>query len=87
MKKGWDNEELRQKADQGDPDAQYELGRRLAYGKGMTKDHAAAEKWFRAAVEKFRSAAEKGAAEAQLQLGRMHEYGHGLPADPAAAFS
>ena len=76
---------LRKAAEQGDPAAQYELGRIHEYGKEGAVDFAAAAKWYRLAAETGRQAARQGDAQAQLQLGRMYEYGHGVAVDYGAA--
>src|SRR5258707_15429468 len=49
-------------AEQGNPDAQYNLGVAYAYGHGVTRDHAAPASW-------FRKAANQGLAPARLSLG------------------
>ena len=80
-----DQEAWRKKAEQGDPDAQYEWGKHKKKRKNKAKDNAEATRWFHAARAQFRKAADQGDAHAQLQLGRMLEYGHGVEADPAEA--
>ena len=80
-----DQEAWRKKAEQADPDAQYEWGKLQTWGKRQAKDNAEATRWFHAARAQFRKAADQGDAHAQLQLGRMLEYGHGVAADPAEA--
>jgi len=67
-------------AEQGNPDAQYNLGVAYAYGHGVTRDHAAAASW-------FRKAANQGLAAAQLSLGVFYENGVGVPQDFASAVS
>jgi uncharacterized protein len=57
-------------ADQGRPDAQYQLGH-LNYKQG---DYAEAAKW-------FRLAADQGRADAQSNLGAMYAEGEGVPQD------
>ena len=54
-------DDLRRKAEQGDAQAQYELGRAYSIGKGAPKDKAEAAKW-------YRKAAEQGHAEAQYVM-------------------
>ena len=54
--------ELKALADQGDAEAQNNLGLRYYNGEGVTKDYAEAVKW-------YRKAAEQGHAEAQFNLG------------------
>jgi TPR repeat protein len=51
----------RKAAEQGYPPAEYDLGRMLADGRGVRKNEAEAEVW-------FRRAAEKGIREAQTRL-------------------
>ena len=55
-------EELRLAAEQGDPDAQYELGRMYNKGEGVPPDGQEAVRW-------LQLAAEQGNADAQLILG------------------
>lgn len=79
MAKDPSKEELHQKAQQGDPEAQYEWARHLAWGKGRAKETEEADRWFATALAQFREAAERNEANGQLNLGKMNEYGHGLP--------
>jgi localization factor PodJL len=65
-------------AEKGDPAAQYDLGVRLAEGRGMDRDAKAALKW----LEK---AANKGLAPAQFRIGSMYREGKGITADNAKA--
>ncbi len=66
-------------AELGNVRAQYDLGVRLAAGRGMTQDPAAAARWFeRAAV--------RGLAPAQYNLGVMYDRGLGVARNPALAF-
>ena len=67
-------------AEQGDADAQNNLGVMYDDGRGVPQDYAAAVSW-------YRKAAEQGYAEAQNNLGFMYEKGQGLPQDYAAAMS
>jgi TPR repeat protein len=67
-------------ADQGNPDAQYNLGVAYEHCHGVTRDHAAAVGW-------FRKAANQGLAAAQLSLGVMYESGVGVPQDFTSAVS
>ncbi len=69
---------LRDAVAAGEPNAQYELAMRLFEGSGLSKDQAAAARW-------FERAASLGLAPAQYRLGSMYEKGIGVPADPAAA--
>ena len=59
-------------AEQGDADAQYELGQAYYFGKGVTKDDWKAVKW-------YRKAAKQGHADAQFKLGYMHSLREGVP--------
>ena len=62
-------------AEQGDAEAQYNLG--LMYDLGIDRpDYAEAVKW-------YRLAAEQGLAEAQASLGVMYYQGKGVPRDYA----
>jgi uncharacterized protein len=67
-------------AEQGNPDAQYNLGVAYQYGHGVTRDYAAAASWFRKATN-------QGLAGAQLSLGVLYEKGVGVPQDFATAVS
>ena len=58
-------------ADEGDADAQYNLGVCYKYGKGVEKDETEAIKW-------IRKAAEQGYAMAQCNLGVCYKDGTGL---------
>jgi localization factor PodJL len=69
---------LRTKALAGDPAAQLEVGDRLAAGRGVAADPAAAARW----LEK---AATQGLAPAQHRLGSMYEKGRGVTRDVSAA--
>ena len=60
-----DNPELsRQAAEQGDAEAQYNLGFMYAEGRGVSKDEAEAVRW-------YRLGADQGFTVAQLELGLM----------------
>ena len=61
-------------ADQGDADAQYNLGTMYRDGEGVPRDYAEALKW-------FRKAAVQGDARAQASLGIMYTIGSGVPQD------
>ena len=67
-------------ADQGEVDAQYNLGVMYDKGQGVTRDYAIAVSW-------FRKAADQGFAPAQLSLGVMYENGLGVPQDLTTAAS
>ncbi len=66
--------EFRPLANQGDADAQNNLGALYYHGKGVPEDDAKAVKW-------FRKAAEQGDADAQNNLGLMYGKGRGVPQD------
>ena len=70
-----DNPELsRQAAEQGDAEAQFNLGAMYALGEGVLKDEAEAVRW-------CRLAAEQGLALAQNFLGNMYALGRGVRKD------
>ena len=69
---------LRERAEQGDPFAQADLGRRYYVGKGVRQDDAEAVRW-------TRLAAEQGHAPAQYSLGLLYFRGRGVTGDDAAA--
>ena len=58
-------------AEQGDANAQFNLGLLYDYGYGMQKDHAHAVRW-------YQMAAERGQVEAQFQLGVMYGSSRGV---------
>ena len=59
-------------AEQGDPEAQYQLGRMYRDGTDVPQDYEKAAEW-------FRKAAEQGNADAQNDLGVLYELGNGVP--------
>ena len=63
-----DYEATRDAAEQGDADAQYNLGAMYVTGRGVPQDDAEALRW-------YRLAAEQGNARAQLNLGVMYDTG------------
>jgi len=65
---------LRLAAAQGDKSAEFEVGARLAEGKGTQQDFKEAARWYQ------RSAAQ-GFAQAQYRLGTLYERGLGVPRD------
>ena len=69
---------LRQAAERGDPNAQFELGVRYAEGKGVAPDDKEAARW-------ILKAAEQGHLEAQFNLGLMYADGNGVPLDESKA--
>ena len=74
-----DMQELLKKANEGDPDAQYELGKNYFNGTGTEQDYAEALAW-------YTKAAEQGNADAQFNLGRMYFDGTGTDQDYDKAF-
>ena len=67
-------EEMLPIAEQGNADAQNNLGVMYENGRGVPQDYAEALKW-------FRLAAEQGYARAQYNLGFMYYNGEGVPQD------
>ncbi|HGO7715521.1 TPA: tetratricopeptide repeat protein [Neisseria meningitidis] len=63
-----------QAAEQGDADAQNNLGAMYAEGQGVRRDDAEAVRW-------YRQAAEQGLAQAQFNLGAMYYKGRGVRQD------
>ena len=61
-------------AEQGNADAQINLGRIYQYGKGVPQNYKTAVKW-------YRLAAEQGNADAQTNLGGMYYKGTGVLQD------
>ena len=70
--------EWRPLAEQGNAEAQFNLGVMYSNGYGVPQDDAEAARW-------YRKAAEQGVAEAQFLLGFMYRDGHGVPQDYAQA--
>lgn len=66
--------EWRPLAEQGDPNAQYQLGLMHFRGEGVPQDYRKALTW-------YRRAADQGDADAQLNLGLMYAEGYGVPQD------
>lgn len=69
---------IKQRAEQGDVDAQLHLGMKYELGIGVRQDYAEAAKW-------TRKAAEQGHAAAQSALGMMYLLGLGVRQDYAEA--
>jgi hypothetical protein len=69
---------LRPLADEGDADAQRNLGYMYDNGRGVPQDDSAAVIW-------YRKAAVQGNTTAQVNLGFMYEKGRGVAQDDAAA--
>lgn len=71
---------IRKAADQGDADAQFNLGVMYASGHDVAQDYKTAMWW-------YRKAADQGYAKAQCNLGSMYYEGHGVPQDYGQAAS
>ncbi len=69
-------EQWRKAAEQGDAEAQYNLGLCYEDGEGVTRDLCEAAKW-------WRKAAEQGYAQAQFDLGCCYAAGLGVAEDEA----
>lgn len=66
---------IKQKAEQGNAKAQYELGVMYYYGEGvLKKDEIKAVYW-------YQKAAKQGDADGQYELGYMYYYGNGVSKD------
>ena len=70
--------ETRVKAEQGNAEAQHNLGVMYEKGLGVAKDDVQAVQW-------YRKAADQGHAEAQYNLGFMYAQGRGVAQDYAQA--
>jgi TPR repeat protein len=70
--------EIREAAEQGDANAQDNLGFMYANGEGVTQNYAEAVKW-------YRKAAEQGHPEAQFELGVFYHFGYGVAEDDVEA--
>ena len=70
--------DIRKAAEQGNADAQFNLGWMYYEGEGVPKDDAEAARW-------FLKSAEQGIATAQFNLGEMYKEGIGVPQDDAEA--
>jgi TPR repeat protein len=73
-------DEMKALADQGDADAQYNLGIMYDNSKGVPENYAEAVKW-------YRKAADQGYAAAQFELGLMYESGIGVPENNIGAYA
>ncbi len=69
---------LRLAAAKGDPSAEFEVGARLAEGKGTDQSFKEAVKW-------YTRSANQGFAQAQYRLGTLYERGLGVKSDPGRA--
>lgn len=70
---------IRPYAEQGDPEAQFKLGRMFQEGQGVSKDYAEAVKW-------YRLSAATGQPFAQNNLGVMYKNGWGVTQDYVEAY-
>ncbi|HCE04684.1 MAG TPA: hypothetical protein DEQ98_15735, partial [Acidobacteria bacterium] len=70
--------ELRERAEQGDPTAQFNLARQYLTGSGVPRDDQEAVRW-------YRLAAEQDHAGAQHSLGVRYDTGSGVSEDDAEA--
>ena len=68
----------RKAAEQGDANAQFNLGNAYYFGRGVPQDFAQAVLW-------YRKAAEQGVQNAELNLGNAYRTGQGVPQDYATA--
>jgi TPR repeat protein len=73
-----DTASLQKQSAQGNPDAEFKLGRAYQHGEGIPQDYARA-----AAL--YRKAADQGNAKAMHNLGVLYEQGQGVKRDPAEA--
>ena len=71
--------ELRRKAEKGDPNAQFNLGRCFEKGKGVEQDKAEAARW-------YRKSADQGWAQAMNCLACLCYYGFGVEESDDEAF-
>jgi localization factor PodJL len=69
---------LRLAAANGDPSAEFEVGARLAEGKGTDQNFKDAARW-------YQRSADQGFAQAQYRLGTLYERGLGVKTDEARA--
>ncbi|MBT5846769.1 MAG: sel1 repeat family protein [Verrucomicrobiales bacterium] len=72
-------------ADQGDAEAQMNLGGMYENGQGVEQDDKEAFKWYQKAFKWYQKAADQGDAEAQMNLGLMYENGEGVEQDDKEA--
>ncbi len=70
---------IRKAADQGDADAQNNLGVMYGGGRGVPQNYAEAMKC-------YKKAADQGHAKAHYNLGVMYENGHGMPKNYVKAY-
>jgi TPR repeat protein len=70
--------QYRARAEKGDAEARFKLGKSYYYGKGVPQDYAEALRW-------FRKAADQGDKKSQTDVGYMYSSGKGVPQDDAEA--
>lgn len=70
--------QLHNSAEQGNADAQFDLGKCYAQGEHVPQNHNEAAKW-------YRKAAEQGHKSAQTELGKMYQTGEGVQKSDAEA--
>ena len=73
-------QEYKASAEQGDAEAQFNLGWCYDDGRGVAKDYVEAVKW-------YRQAAEQGHPEAQFNLGCCYANGQGVVKDKVEAYA
>ncbi|TKS62645.1 MAG: hypothetical protein EWM73_02274 [Nitrospira sp.] len=71
--------EWRPLAEQGDANAQYNLGVMYDFAKGVPQDFTTARRW-------YEQAAAQGHAGAQNNLGGLYEFGHGVTQNSVRAY-
>jgi len=71
--------EWRPLAEQGNADAQFNLGVMYYFGRGVRQDYKEAVRW-------YRLAAAQGHASAQYKLGSMYHHGQDVPRDFVQAY-
>lgn len=70
---------IRPYAEDGDPEAQFKLGRMYQEGQGVPQDHAKAAEW-------YRRSADAGQPFAQNNLGVLYKHGRGVEQDNLRAY-
>lgn len=73
-----EEQQARQAAEQGNPEAQYRLGVLYATGRGVVRNYSEAARW-------YRKAADQGHTQAQYELGRLYAQGLGVSRDDTEA--
>tara|TARA_B110000914_G_C15067684_1_gene266982 strand:+ start:166 stop:492 length:327 start_codon:yes stop_codon:yes gene_type:complete len=72
-------EDMKRLAEQGEADAQFDLGLMYDNGRGVPENNAEAVKW-------YRLSAEQGNEFAQLNLGLMYDSGDGVPENSLTSY-